>query len=145
MLLHARRTKKKPQRYLSPWARNSRVSNCLVSSCDEIVIVTVTEDICDQGIKPGGPDDVKFVVKTLLPYYLNKKWLTKDPPKGQKSLYGTIAITPFSFYFSRLGKGGRQDCQEVPQGFIQLLCRKRPESCRGLCERLRRWLDGERY
>ena len=63
------------------------MSNCLVSSCDEIVIVTVTEDICDQGIKPGGPDDVKFVVKTLLPYYLNKKWLTKDPPKGQKSLW----------------------------------------------------------
>ena len=70
-------------------------------------------------------------------------WLKTLPKVRNHS--GTIAITPFSFYFSRLGKGGRQDCQEVPQGFIQLLCRKRPESCGGLCERLRRWLDGERY
>ena len=105
----------------------------------------VTEDICDQGIKPGGPVDVDFVKKYILPYYLNKKWLTTDPPKGRKLLYGTIATTPFSFYFSRLGKGDRQDCPEVPQGFIQLLYRKRPECCVAMYERLPQWLGGERY
>ena len=74
------------------------MSNCVVSSCDEKVIVTVTEDICAQGIKLGGEADISFVKQNILPYYISKKWLTKDPPKGQKSLYGTIATIPFSFY-----------------------------------------------
>ena len=60
------------------------MSNCLVSSCDEKVIVT--EDICGQGIKPGGPADRAFVEKIILPYYITKNWLTRDPPKGQKYL-----------------------------------------------------------
>ena len=109
------------------------MSNCLVSSCDEIVIVTVTEDICGQGIKPGGQVDVDFVNKNILPYYISKKWLTKDPPNGQKLLYVTIATIPFSFYISRLGKGERQDSRQVPQEFIQLLYRIRPEKNGGLC------------
>ena len=75
------------------------MSNCVVSSCDEKVIVTVTEDICAQGIKLGGEADISFVKQNILPYYISKKWLTKDPPNGQKLLYGTIATIPFSSTF----------------------------------------------
>ena len=48
--------------------------------------VKVTEDICGQGIKPGGPADLAFVNKMILPKYISKKWLTKAPPKGMKCL-----------------------------------------------------------
>ena len=78
----------------------------------------VIEDICGKGIKPGGLADVDFVNKQILPKYINKKWLTKLPPKGQKYLDRTI---PFSFYSSRLGEGERQDSRQVPQEFVQLL------------------------
>ena len=87
--------------------------------CDEKVTI-IAEDICGQGIKPGGATDVKFVSTVLLPYYLNKKWLTKDPPKGLKCLDCTTGIL-FSFYLSRLGKGERQDSRQVPQEYVQLL------------------------
>jgi hypothetical protein len=39
-------------------------------------------DICSQGIKPGGQTDVDFVNKVVVPYYMNKTWLTKAPPAG---------------------------------------------------------------
>lgn len=40
-------------------------------------------DICGQGIKPGGAADLKWVQSVLLPYYISKKWLTKEPPAGR--------------------------------------------------------------
>jgi hypothetical protein len=39
-------------------------------------------DICGQGIRPGGQKDVDFVNREILPLFLTKTWLTKDPPKG---------------------------------------------------------------
>ena len=30
--------------------------------------------------------DLDFVNKNILPYYISKKWLTIDPPEGQKYL-----------------------------------------------------------
>ncbi|KIM40717.1 hypothetical protein M413DRAFT_28494 [Hebeloma cylindrosporum] len=63
-----------------------------VTSCppDDEDVAKVTEplyakfkkDICGQGIKPGGQADVDFLNKIILPYYISKKWLTKDPPSG---------------------------------------------------------------
>lgn len=46
----------------------------------------VAEDICGQGIKPGGQADLDFLNKVILPYYISKKWLSKDPPAGQNFL-----------------------------------------------------------
>ncbi|KAF9963593.1 hypothetical protein BGZ70_007318 [Mortierella alpina] len=40
------------------------------------------EVACKAVTTIGGQADLKWVKKILLPYYLNKKWLTKDPPKG---------------------------------------------------------------
>ena len=79
------------------------MSTCLVSSCDENVIVT--EDICGQGIEPGGQVDLDFLNTIVLLYYLSykwlfktfsnklvlslhlsKKWLTNTLPRGQKYL-----------------------------------------------------------
>ena len=39
-------------------------------------------DICGQGIKPGGQADVDFLRNNIIPYYMNKRWLTKNPPAG---------------------------------------------------------------
>ncbi|KAF9467617.1 hypothetical protein BDZ94DRAFT_1248555 [Collybia nuda] len=43
------------------------------------------KQVCDLGIKPGGTADIKWLRTNILPYYLSKKWLTKDPPKGWQS------------------------------------------------------------
>lgn len=40
------------------------------------------KDICGQGIKPGGQADLRFLTGHVLPYYICKEWLTRDPPKG---------------------------------------------------------------
>ena len=95
------------------------MSSCVVSFFFTRKLQSIVEDICGQGIKPGGQADVDFLNKIILPYYISKKWLTKDPPAGQNCLGRTFS--PFSFYSSRLGKRERQDYQKMPQEFVQLL------------------------
>lgn len=38
------------------------------------------QDICDQGIKTGGPQDVEWVKKNIVAVYLTKGFLGKDVP-----------------------------------------------------------------
>ncbi|KIM40715.1 hypothetical protein M413DRAFT_166653 [Hebeloma cylindrosporum] len=53
-----------------------------VANVIEPLYAKFNNDICGQGIKPGGQADVDFLNTVILPYYISKKWLTIDPPRG---------------------------------------------------------------
>ncbi|OBT50496.1 hypothetical protein VE04_09494 [Pseudogymnoascus sp. 24MN13] len=63
------------------------------------------KEICSQGIKPGSAEDVKFLREKVLPYYLNKKWLTKSPPNGWEREWDKI--------FKKCHKNGSNYCDKA--------------------------------
>lgn len=91
------------------------------------------KEICDQGIKPGGQVDVDWFNRHIIPYYMSKKWLTKDPPKGWEKEKDKILAKCHKNSYNYCNAGDRKKCGDCVKGMAGSLMLKYGATAMAYC------------
>ncbi|KAF8155747.1 hypothetical protein B0H34DRAFT_508600 [Crassisporium funariophilum] len=81
------------------------------------------QEVCKQGIKPGGAADVAWVKKTIFPKYLTKAFIGKELPAGLNkdidALMSKCHKNSYN-YCSKVDRAAMSNCAKTQMGSLAL-------------------------